>query len=175
MATSSVNSGGTQNTSSKKTKIGLPVLANTFVSFLKELVAEIVKDVAPRVHTAEVVGIEEDGADKRYNLRLVSDPDSTIIHGIVNNTRYDLKIGDYVDILSTQNDLSVSFIINKYHAQLSSDNTPERESRSGVANINNKLEVRDEGSSPASYSYLTTSDGQFFLLEDDLSSGNPGD
>lgn len=164
MATSSVNSGGTPNTSSKKTKTAMPAVANEMVTFFKDLIIEVVKGVAPRVHTAEVVGVEEENGDKRYDLRIVSDPDSTIIHGIVNNTRYDLKIGDYVDILDTQNDLSVSYIINKYHAPFSSGGAPERDSKENDANIDNKLKVHDEVGS--GYSYLETSDGKFFLVQD---------
>ena len=152
MASSNINSSGDNPNAKKPVGNSLDGAAAMFVSFLGEYVKSLVQKMAPRSYTARVVGVS---GDNKYDIVLISDS-NTVIPNISNSTAYDIKVGDYVEILSTQNNLSVAFIINKYSPP-PSNGTIQAESSPPVLSEDNGLILADGA-------YLETINSEIFSL-----------
>lgn len=82
--------------------------ANDFVDVIRDLIQQ---ELSKRDSTTMCEILEQVGED-HYNVCTVSDPD-TVLHNVVNMTKFELKKGDFVYIYNLNGQLNNSFICYK--------------------------------------------------------------
>lgn len=90
--------------------------ANEFLSLIRETIDQ---QLSTRSHDAVGVvrSVNNDGS-----LDMTFPPDnSTVIHGVPNQTRYNFSKGDMALVYIVQNKLQDAFVIGKYRARASDD------------------------------------------------------
>ena len=92
--------------------------ANELVDVIRDLIQQ---ELSKRDSTT-LCEVVEKVSDDHYNLCTVSDPD-TILHNVVNMTKFELKIGDFVYIYNLNGQLNNSFICYKIIPYIASEVT----------------------------------------------------
>ena len=96
-------------------------VASDFVDAMREVIKETVLANAPRIHTAQVI---EQVDDNHYNVRVVTaSAEDTVVSNIINQCRYDLQKGDYVQLLDSNNNINTAYIIGKQYVPFTKDLT----------------------------------------------------
>ena len=83
--------------------------ASDSISVLRDIISEEVEKVVPQIRLCEVAAKVD---DDHYDLYLIPDRNQ-LIRNIVNNTKFELRVGDYVELMDNQNNPSTGFIIGK--------------------------------------------------------------
>ena len=76
---------------------------------LVDIIREVIKQELNKIDTTVLCQIEAIKGNDRYDVSIVPD-NSTFIRNVVNMTKFDLQVGDYVYIYKIKNQLSNSFI-----------------------------------------------------------------
>ena len=90
-------------------QVNIDLMAQDFLSILKDEIKDVVKTISPQIYEAEVYAVQ---SDSRYDVFLLTDP-KNVIHGLYSSVPDVLRPGDRVTIQDNYNNLNTAIIIAK--------------------------------------------------------------
>ena len=86
--------------------------SNQAVNELVDIIRDIVRQEIAGLDTTVLCQVKSKKGEDHYDVTIVPD-DKTIVRNVVNMTKFDLEVGDYVYVFKINNQLSNSFICYK--------------------------------------------------------------
>lgn len=85
---------------------------NRAVNDLVDIIRDIIRQEIAGLDSTVLCQIKSKKGENHYDVTIVPD-DKTVVRNVVNMTKFDLEVGDYVYIFKIKNQLSNSFIFYK--------------------------------------------------------------